>query len=419
MKEAKIDELFFEKISKYERLSEPVTVSFPFAEGRLRDERMLLIKDQERVLPIQTRVLSRWKDKSIKWLLVHLRADLPGNASKKLSFELTDSPMQLPPPSERVKIQESKKGLIIDTGVLSFLVNKEGFYPIRDIKLKGKRLWNEEPFQGFKLSCAGRQLCSAPSPVEIVLEESGPLQAVVLIKGKHRTSSKENFIDFRGRITAYAGKPYLEVEHWFFHREDEKELQLKELLLDFRPPSSDVKARLALTEGYSLSKIEESDERLEKAISADTLLYYHNENLEDCFQGIHPLHGISGIRCIEPISEVLTIHPYFKGKEMEKRGFEGLLDDYVEFSLRVKKPLLATETCWGSLDDLERARIIRYTLGQLNKRKIGWIVHALHHSLVADLHRAQFGPMSKCGHFSFIEADGSLRPYHQVWNEFA
>ena len=131
------------------------------------------------------------------------------------------------------------------------------------------------------------------------------------------------------------------------------------------------------------------------------------------------LHGISGIKRIEPISEVLTIHPYFKGKEMEKTGFEMLLDDYVEFSLRVKKPLLATETCWGSLDDLERARIIRYTLGELNKRKIGWIVHALHHSLVADLHRAQFAPMPKCGHFSFIETDGSLRPYHQVWNEFA
>jgi hypothetical protein len=135
--------------------------------------------------------------------------------------------------------------------------------------------------------------------------------------------------------------------------------------------------------------------------------------------GIHSLHGIPGIKRIEPISDVLTIHPYFKGDETEKTGFERLLDDYEEFSLAVKKPLLATETCSGSLDDLRRAQIIRYTLGELNKRKIGWMSHALHHSLVASLHRPEFGPVGKSRNMSFIESDGSLRPYHEVWNEFA
>ncbi len=144
---------------------------------------------------------------------------------------------------------------------------------------------------------------------------------------------------------------------------------------------------------------------------------------------IHPGHGISGIKRIEPISDILAIHPYFFGeKEKEERleikkfenkvAYEKFLDEYVEFAESVGKPLLATETCWGSLDDLERAKIIRYTLGELNKRKIGWLVHALHHSLVADLHRPEFGPVSEPGNLSFIEADGSLRPYHEVWNEF-
>jgi len=143
---------------------------------------------------------------------------------------------------------------------------------------------------------------------------------------------------------------------------------------------------------------------------------------------IHPQHGISGIKRIEPISDVLAIHPYFKGEEEKEEGpeknkvaYEKFLDEYVEFAESIGKPLLATETCWGSLDDddLERAKIIRYTLGELNKRKIGWIVHALHHSLVADLHRPKFGPVGEPGNLSFIEADGSLRPCHEVWNEFA
>ena len=84
-------ELFFEKISKYDRPYEPVSVSFPFAEGKLRDPNMLVIREKDRILPIQTKVLARWKDDSNKWLLVHLQPDLPGNACKKLQFEILGS----------------------------------------------------------------------------------------------------------------------------------------------------------------------------------------------------------------------------------------------------------------------------------------------------------------------------------------
>jgi hypothetical protein len=90
----------------------------------------------------------------------------------------------------------------------------------------------------------------------------------------------------------------------------------------------------------------------------------------------------------------------------------------VDFAAKLKKPLLATETCWGALDDGKRVEIIRYTLAQLKKRRIGWLVYLLHHSLIADAHRPEFGPVSAPGNLAFIEADGSLRPGHEVFNEF-
>lgn len=136
--------------------------------------------------------------------------------------------------------------------------------------------------------------------------------------------------------------------------------------------------------------------------------------------GIHAQHGRQGIEQVEPISDLLSIHPYYTGSDQpqEKKAFESLLDVYVAFAQEAGKPLLATETCWGSLDDMKRAEIIRYTLGELAKRNIGWLAYLLHHSLIADAHRPEFGPVDSPGNLSFIEADGSLRPGHDVFNEF-
>lgn len=133
--------------------------------------------------------------------------------------------------------------------------------------------------------------------------------------------------------------------------------------------------------------------------------------------GIHP--GVP-LELTEPVSDVLSIHPYWMHNDAgaSKAAYETKLDADVAFANRAKKPLLATECCWGSLDDAARVESVRYTLTQLKRRKIGWLVYLLHHSLIADAHRPEFGPLGGPGNLAFIEADGSLRPGHQVFNEF-
>ena len=116
------------------------------------------------------------------------------------------------------------------------------------------------------------------------------------------------------------------------------------------------------------------------------------------------------------ISDILSFHPYYMGGD--KEGFEASLDSIAEKAAKAKKPLIATETCWGSYDDVERAELIRYTLGELNKRNIGWLAYLLHTSGVADAHSQNEGAFSKAGNLAFIMADGELRPEHQVVNEF-
>ena len=45
-------------------------------------------------------------------------------------------------------------------------------------------------------------------------------------------------------------------------------------------------------------------------------------------------------------------------------------------------------------------------------------IHGFNYSMIADAHRPELGSGSTMGSFAFIEADGSLRPGHEVFNEF-
>jgi len=243
--------LHFEKISMYDRSAEPATVSIPFAQGTLTEADRLRVKDADAELPAQRRALSSWPDGSVKWLLVHLEPDLPGNAGKELAFEIADCPVPSPPRSHAVTVQERPDGVVVDTGRLRFLVPNSGFLPVSEIELNGKRLWEDEPLRGFCMQCGGRELASVEARVEIEIEEAGPLRAVILVRGRHLDRDGSPFIDFRGRVTAYAGKSYVEVEYQFLHCEDEGELELRELRLDVKP-SGESTAKLALGEGYPL-----------------------------------------------------------------------------------------------------------------------------------------------------------------------
>lgn len=131
-------------------------------------------------------------------------------------------------------------------------------------------------------------------------------------------------------------------------------------------------------------------------------------------------YGLRHIELLEPISDLIGLHPYWFGDERapKKPEFEKLLDDYVTFAERVHKPVLVTEACWGDMDDLRRAEKVRYSLEQFSKRKLGFMPYLLHHSLTSNAHRPEFAPLHPDGYFAFIEADGALRHGHGVFNEF-
>ncbi len=278
-----IGSLYFEKISKFDRAAEPVTVSIPFARGKLTDLRQLVIRDGTSVAPAQARALAHWEDGSVKWLLVHCQPDLPGNLDKTLLFDIAEEPVEVEPPA-RVTLTETSAGVQVNTGPLAFLIPSEGFWPVQEVVLRGQPLFGAAPFKGLALCYDGQWVDSATGPVTLEVEEAGPLRAVVLISGKHRKADGSGYLDLRGRITAYAGKPYIEMEHQFIHAEEEGELSLQELKLEFRPQAEGA-PQLALGEGYYQTRIQQSQDSVEMILDTETMLYESNEHFIDCFYG--------------------------------------------------------------------------------------------------------------------------------------
>lgn len=138
--------------------------------------------------------------------------------------------------------------------------------------------------------------------------------------------------------------------------------------------------------------------------------------------------GVTAIRLTEPLSDFVSFHPYYVptpspvGETLPngtKPGFEALLDEVLQIAADAGKELLASETVWGANDDAVHVDLIRYTLGELVRRDIGFVTHGLHHSLVADLHSSAHGPVGWPERLEFINADGTLREGHGAWNEFA
>ena len=120
--------------------------------------------------------------------------------------------------------------------------------------------------------------------------------------------------------------------------------------------------------------------------------------------------GVGQLSYVEAFSDVLMIHPYFASSVN--------WDSVKAFASEHNKALLATETCWGSLDDAARVATVRSDLSTLKSNDVGFVVHALHESYVADLHHPEYGPVSSAGYMAFINMDGSLRTGHEVFNEF-
>ncbi|MEQ6122504.1 T9SS type A sorting domain-containing protein [Reichenbachiella sp. MALMAid0571] len=243
------------------RKSWPVTGGVPFAKGSVFQKEDIGLAEKAS----QSRVLSRWSDGSIKWLLLDYQVDIePENKSSDTIIMSGESL------SEGNELIESNDEIFVDTGVLKFSVSKNKFgfinqmwldlnnngkyelgeqivsansgqdhfidlqannpnrptipYSIRNLNegtsrsvineqptVKGGSRWIRPEGGGEETRKRARD---GIYTAEIV--EHGSLRTVIKLKGRIGSSGDDN--DYSIWIHAYNGKSFLRIQHNFMFR---------------------------------------------------------------------------------------------------------------------------------------------------------------------------------------------------------
>ncbi|MCD6405923.1 MAG: hypothetical protein J7M19_08860, partial [Planctomycetes bacterium] len=99
------------------RRSWPITGGVPLPKGTVSDPAQIGIDGAD----CQARVLSRWSDGSIRWVLLDYQADVAGGGKATNSVVLSPKPLVAP---QGNTVTETADEIVVDTGALKFAVSK-------------------------------------------------------------------------------------------------------------------------------------------------------------------------------------------------------------------------------------------------------------------------------------------------------
>ncbi|MDR1569915.1 MAG: hypothetical protein LBS72_05450 [Oscillospiraceae bacterium] len=201
------------------------------------------------IFPTQTRALAYWPDGSVKWTLHS--AVLPSDNSFILS---DDQPAAVLQDAPCVRVVQSSDSISVDTGAVTCTIDLRTSPLIRSIvrSSDGKALCSgvrlvaisEQRFpQGDNKTIYQREKFHGKA-YHAVVEEYGPVRAVVRLRGSHvgetsalRTTSRERkWLTFDLRLYFYAGQPQIRMVHTFIFDGREEEDFICGLGLEFDVP---------------------------------------------------------------------------------------------------------------------------------------------------------------------------------------
>lgn len=272
--------LRFEKISKLDR-REPVGFAVPCARGELKDPADFHLIDGDHVVPCQARVTGEWPDGSVKWLFVRAICDLPGNASKEMRMAFSGKPPVANPPAQVTVSRHADGSLGVDTGPLSLVVPAKGLWPVNDVRLHGKALWDVDPFRGFRAQFGSIEHRSRDLDVHLSVEEDGPLCAVVLLNAVDIRDDAMPGV--RARLCFWAGMPWFTLHYTVTHRSRAlgSSIDVQGWVLDIEPAGQ--APLLRASQACYVDRVQKSTESVTVRLTSDWWRTDGCEHQVDCF----------------------------------------------------------------------------------------------------------------------------------------
>ena len=123
----------------------------------------------------------------------------------------------------------------------------------------------------------------------------------------------------------------------------------------------------------------------------------------------------SDLEFLSSVVDVFSLHPYSVAMTPKEKHAEWVTR-LLKAAEALGKSVLVTECCWGADTDKARGEIVDLELRNYAEQGIGFVVHALYPSPVADLHRLD--GVNPSMFMAFLLEDGSIRPGHEVFNRY-
>jgi PcRGLX-like protein C-terminal alpha/alpha toroid domain/PcRGLX-like protein central beta sandwich domain/PcRGLX-like N-terminal RIFT barrel domain len=192
------------------------------------------------LIPLQSWPLAFWPDGSLKWT-AHA---LPVNANAGAGpWEIGPTTDKLTTPDNPVSVKEDATAINIDTGAIICRINKTGRTVIDSITRNGHISLRE----GHLVLLSQDQ--AAPSPEttvhhqafesridRVVIEQQGPVRAVIKIEGSHQGSTGRRWLPFILRLYFYAQSDSVRVIHTIVFDGDESRDFIRGIGLRFLTP---------------------------------------------------------------------------------------------------------------------------------------------------------------------------------------
>ena len=215
----------------------PVTNGIPFPQGQLGSSGHVCLLAGDAEIPAQIETTARWPDGSVKWLLVTFTADLASGETGRYRLQYGSQVRRASIP-QGLSLNKQDSEVRIDTGAMQFTIDRAG--NLAHFKRDGRPLLRRESVCASHATDGEEGTYSTlGSQANIVVEESGPLRAVVKVTSWLIGDGGKRLMRIEKRIIAYRGAVFLRVQHTFVLDQPQKFTNLEHLV--YRVPVSQTK----------------------------------------------------------------------------------------------------------------------------------------------------------------------------------
>jgi hypothetical protein len=196
------------------RAADPVSTGVCFKPGQVSDTaKLALFSADGKPVPAQFLPLVRLEDGSLQWVLADFQADVPANGNAGYVVKAGKSAAHVSP----VVVSEKDGIYTLNNGPLKVVIDAASpvFDLIHSIAADGQGKISGLGADAMTCRDAldGNKVYHAGKPAKVGFDYRGPMRTTLMLEGPYVDAGGAEWLGYRVRVTVYAGRKLVRIEH--------------------------------------------------------------------------------------------------------------------------------------------------------------------------------------------------------------